>query len=59
VKTSSLDWKKIFSMRSRDFVDVYTMRGCLCIFCLHLNNDITSWESNHPSDFVTRSFRGF
>jgi len=24
--------------------------------CIHLDNDVTSWESNHPSDFVTRSF---
>jgi len=23
---------------------------------LHLDNDVTSWESNHPSDLVTRSF---
>jgi len=24
--------------------------------CIHLDNDITSGESNNPSDFVTRSF---
>ena len=24
--------------------------------CLHLDNDVTSRESNHPSDLVTRSF---
>jgi len=24
--------------------------------CFHLNNDVTSGESNNPSDFVTRSF---
>jgi len=27
--------------------------------CLHLNNDVISWESNNPSDFVTQSFFGF
>jgi len=27
--------------------------------CLHLENDVTSGESNNPSDFVTRSFFGF
>jgi len=27
--------------------------------CLHLNNDGTSGESNHPSDLMTRSFFGF
>ena len=32
------------------------MRGCLFIYCLHWDNDVTSWGSNHPSDFVTRSF---
>jgi len=33
VKTSSLDWKKKFSAWDHGFfVDVYTMRGCLCIF---------------------------
>jgi len=26
---------------------------------LHLDNDVTSRESNHPSDLVTRSFFGF
>jgi len=26
---------------------------------IHLDNDITSGESNHPSDLVTRSFFGF
>ena len=24
--------------------------------CLHLDNDVTSRESNHPSDLVTRIF---
>jgi len=24
--------------------------------CLHLDNDVTSGESNDPSDFVTQSF---
>jgi len=24
--------------------------------CLHLDNDVIPWESNNPSDFVTRSF---
>ena len=24
--------------------------------CLHLDNDVISWESNNPSDFVTQSF---
>ena len=24
--------------------------------CIHLDNDVTSGESNHPSDLVTRSF---
>ena len=23
--------------------------------CLHLGNDVISWESNNPSDFVTQS----
>jgi len=23
---------------------------------LHLDNDVISWESNNPSDFVTQSF---
>jgi len=32
------------------------MRGCLCIFCLHLDNDVISWESNNPPDFVAQSF---
>ena len=32
------------------------MRGCLCIFCLHVDDDVISWESNNPSDFVTQSF---
>jgi len=27
--------------------------------CLHLDNDVMCWESNNPSDFVTRSFFGF
>jgi len=27
--------------------------------CIHLDNDVTSGESNHPSDWVTRSFFGF
>jgi len=27
--------------------------------CIYLDNDVTSWASNHPSDFVTRSFFGF
>jgi len=27
--------------------------------CLHLDNDVTSWESNNPSGFVTRIFFGF
>ena len=26
---------------------------------IHLNNDVTSGESNHPSDLVNRSFFGF
>ena len=34
------------------------MRGCLCIFCLHLDYDVISWESNNPSDFVAESFFG-
>jgi len=24
--------------------------------CLHLDKDVICWESNNPSDFVTRSF---
>jgi len=32
------------------------MRGCLCIFCLQLDYDVISWESNNPSDFVAESF---
>jgi len=24
--------------------------------CLHLDNDVMSWESNNPSDFVIQSF---
>jgi len=32
------------------------MRGCLCIFCLHLDDDVISWESNNPSDFMAQSF---
>jgi len=24
--------------------------------CLHLDNDVISWESNYSSDFVTWSF---
>jgi len=28
-------------------------------FCIHLDNDVTSGELNHPSDLVTRSFFGF
>jgi len=27
--------------------------------CLHLDNDIISWESNNQSGFVTQSFFGF
>ena len=27
--------------------------------CLHSDNDVISWESNNPSDFVTQSFFGF
>jgi len=27
--------------------------------CLHLDNDVISWESNYSSDFVTWSFFGF
>jgi len=27
--------------------------------CLQLDNDVISWESNNPSDFVTQSFFGF
>jgi len=27
--------------------------------CLHLDNDVTSGESNNPSDCVTQSFFGF
>jgi len=26
--------------------------------CIHLDNDVTSGKSNHPSDLVTRSFLG-
>jgi len=26
--------------------------------CLHLDDDVISWESNNPSDFVTQSFLG-
>jgi len=26
---------------------------------VHLDNDVTSGESNHPSDLVTRRFFGF
>jgi len=26
---------------------------------LHLDNDVISWESNNPSDFVTQTFFGF
>ena len=26
---------------------------------IHWDNDVTSGESNHPSDLVTRSFFGF
>jgi len=26
---------------------------------IHLDNDVTFGESNHPSDLVTRSFFGF
>jgi len=32
------------------------MRGCLRIFCLHLDDDVMSWELNNPSDFVAESF---
>jgi len=27
--------------------------------CIHLDNDVTSGKSNHPSDLVTRSFFEF
>jgi len=27
--------------------------------CIHLDNDVTSGESNHPSDLVIRSFFEF
>jgi len=27
--------------------------------CQHLDNEVISWESNNPSDFVTRRFFGF
>jgi len=27
--------------------------------CVHLDNDVTSGESNHPLDLVIRSFFGF
>jgi len=27
--------------------------------CLHLDDDVISWESNNLSDFVTQSFFGF
>jgi len=27
--------------------------------CLHLDNDVISWESNNQSDFATQSFLGF
>jgi len=26
---------------------------------LHLDDDVISWKSNNPSDFVTQSFFGF
>ena len=32
------------------------MRGCLCIFCLHLDDHVMSCESNNPSDFVAQIF---
>jgi len=27
--------------------------------CLHLDDDVISWESNNPSDFVTQAFLDF
>jgi len=27
--------------------------------CLYLDNDVLTWESNIPSDFVTQSIFGF
>jgi len=27
--------------------------------CLHLDDDVISWETNNPSDFVAQSFFGF
>jgi len=27
--------------------------------CLHLDDDVISWESNNRSDFVAQSFFGF
>jgi len=27
--------------------------------CLHLDDDVISWESNNPLDFVTQCFFGF
>ena len=60
MKTCSLDCKKKFVACDLGFfVDVYIMRGCLCIFWLHLDDEVISWESNNPSDFVAQSFCEF
>jgi len=40
-------------------VDVYMMAGCLCTFCLQLDDVITPWESTKRADFVAQSFIGF
>jgi len=40
-------------------VDVYMITGCLCIFCLHLDDVIIPWEQTKRDDFVAQNFIGF
>jgi len=56
VKTCSLDCKKqILAWDLVFFVDIYIM---FMHICLHLDDDVISWESNISSDFVAQIFFG-
>jgi len=37
-------------------VNVYMITGCLCIFCLHLDDVIIPWEPTKRANFVAQSF---
>ena len=56
MKTSRLDWKKIFHLEITSFfLCLHNERMFIHIY-IHLDNGVTSGESNYPSDFVTQIF---